>query len=239
VPAAEAPFAVPATLMAPPTGVALPAEELAASASTAAPSSGPAEPVTVADMKRATTAKRASRFDLTAHAVMGTGLTGLEIAGYRQHIAVQPHHLLGLRLTGEPRDSCWSLEANVSGERPAGPMRYNQGTQESEIEVSGPRLRLEVGIRASHGTKWRASASAGLGMQVHLRRIQASIDETQSSETLERGAVLTLGMGLRYRARRGILLGLDFQVRQGWPDDDYSVSAVLTVGSFLDQGDSP
>lgn len=86
------------------------------------------------------------------------------------------------------------------------------------------------------GTKWRASAYAGGGIQVHLRRIQAIVD-TQSSETLDRGAVLTLGMGVRYRARRKILLGLDFQVRQGWPDDDYSVTAVLSVGRFLDQGD--
>lgn len=66
--------------------------------------------------------------------------------------------------------------------------------------------------------------------------------ETSSSEgpetvtTLARGAVLVLGLGLQRRVR-STLLGLDFQVRQGGPDDYFSVTAFLTLGRLLDQGE--
>ena len=48
--------------------------------------------------------------------------------------------------------------------------------------------------------------------------------------------VLTLGLGLQRRAGN-VLLGVDFQIRQGVPADYRSVEALLSVGFFLDQGE--
>jgi hypothetical protein len=244
---------IPDGLSVTPAEQAAPAEqEPAASASTN--ESGPAlapervEPAAerdvAADMERGSTSDAARdilptsspRFDIAAHAVVGLGFTGLEISGYRAGTTVQPHQALGLRLTGARPGASWALEANVGGEWPAGSMLYVQRTPAPKLEVSGPRLRLEVGMRAGLGTKWRASAYGGVGIQVHLRRIQETASETESTLTMEKGAVLALGIGLQYRARHRLLLGVDFQVRQEWPDDYHSVTALLTVGRFLDQG---
>jgi len=174
-----------------------------------------------------------SRFDLAVHAVGGLGFTGVNVARYRSDTALQPHHSLGLRLTAEPRKTWWAMQADVSADWPAGPMLYEG--EISALEMSGPRLRLEAGMRASVGTQWRASAYAGAGIQVHLRRT-AETDSAPKS-TLEQGGVLALGVGLQYRTSSKVLLGLDFLVRQGGPDDYHSVAALLTVGRFLDQGD--
>ena len=177
------------------------------------------------------------RYDLSAHAVLGLGFIGLDIAGYRPTTALQPHHTLGLRLAGARRDTGWSLQADFSGEWPHGSMVYIQRGPASKIEVSGPRLRLELGMRLSLGARWSPSAYAGVGVQMHLRRLQETDGELESVETLAQGAVLTLGIGLQYRARRRSLLGFDLQIRQGGPDEYHSVVALLTMGRFLEQGD--
>lgn len=194
-------------------------------------------PTDAPDNERAAAATVPPRYDLSAHAVAGLGFTGLEIAGYRPHTSLQGHHTLGLRLVGAPRGHWLSLEAGVSAEWPAGSMTFKQPPA-FDLEVTGARFRGEVGLRASAGTKWLPSVYAGIGLQAHLRRIV----ETSSSRgpetvtTLARGAVLVLGLGLQHRAG-STLLGLDFQVRQGGPDDYFSVAAFLTLGRILDQGE--
>ena len=246
----EAPPQAPAELPAPPLAVSPEAVEPDASTPTHAPGTTPTQPMvnpaparepaepsaerdTAADMERDTAITGVSRFDLAAHVVGGLGFTGVNVAKYESLIALQRHHSLGLRLTAEPRNTWWAMQADVSADWPAGPMLYKG--QPSALEMSGTRLRLEAGARASIGTEWRASAIAGIGIQVHLRRTEETGSAPKS--TLEQGAVLAMGVGLQYRTRSKVLLGLDFLVRQGGPDDYHSVEALLTLGHFLDQGD--
>ena len=193
-----------------------------------------AEHAPAANAERATATTRVSRFDLAVHAVGGLGFTGANVAKYESLIALQRHQSLGLRLTAGPPDSWWAVQANVNAEWPAGPMVFKTGPA-STLEMSGSRLRWEVGTRASIGTEWTVSVYAGLGIQAHLRRIE----ETNSAPktTLEQGAVLSLGMGLQYQTRGKVLLGLDFLSRQGGLDDYHSVEALLIVGRSLGQGD--
>jgi hypothetical protein len=233
--APEPPPAVPAELLAPPTAV-LPAVEEPASAPTAAPDPAPAEPATAADTGRATTASGAPRFDITAHAVAGLGVNGLEIPGLQPIIAWQAHQVFSLRLTAEPRGSAWSLQADVGVEWPSGSMLFTQS--ESRLQVTGTRLRGELGMRAGMGTTWIASLYGGLGIEAYLRRAVEtdSTGEIGRTETLARQGVLAFGLGLRHRTRRSSL-GIDFQVRQGWPEDYFSVVALLTWGRLLDQGE--
>ncbi len=92
-------------------------------------------------------------------------------------------------------------------------------------------------MRARLGVKWIPTAYVGIGMQTHLRRSK-KINQLglQPTETMKDGAVLVLGAGLHRRAG-DVLLGLDFQIRRGGPDDYRSVAALWTVGYFLDQGE--
>jgi hypothetical protein len=210
-----------------------PTQPMVGPASAREPAEPPAERDTGADMARDTAITGASRFDLAVHAVGGLGFTGVNIAKYESIIALQSHQSLGLRLMAEPRGSWWAVQADVSTEWSAGPLVYKGAA--SALEMSGPRLRLEAGMRASLGTDWRASAYAGIGIQEHLRQTEERGSAPKS--TLEQGAVLALGVGLQYRTRGKVLLGLDFLVRQGVPDDYHSVAALLTVGRYLDQGD--
>jgi hypothetical protein len=231
-PAASAPASPPVPAPAepaasPPAGAPVPAP--------AGPAPSQPAPTTVPEDEHAAAA--ASRFEFSAHALVGMGFTGLDIAGYRPATALQHHYALGLRLEGALREHWLSLEADISGESPAGPMVFKR-SPESEREVTGARLRGELGLRASAGTTWIPSAYAGIGLQVHLRRLM----ETSPSQgpgaitAMARGAVLALGLGLQYRAR-STLLGLEFQVRQGGPDDYFSVVAFLTLGRLLEQGE--
>jgi hypothetical protein len=127
-----------------------------------------AKPATTpaAGTESATATIPAPRVALAVHAVGGLGLTGLKVAGYQPNDAVQPHQTLGLRLTASRPGAWWGLEGNVGGEWAAGPMVYR--TQQSSLAVSGLRLRLETGMRASFGTQWNTSVFAGLGAQVHI-----------------------------------------------------------------------
>jgi hypothetical protein len=240
----KAPPQAPAELPVAPLAVTPEAVEPAASAPSSAASPAPpaglepAKPSSesnTANMERDTAPADRSRFDLAAHVGAGLGFTGAKVAGYRAETALRPHYSLALRLTGEPRNTCWSPEAEVSGEWPAGPMVY--GESGSRLVVSGPRLRLELGMRASLGTKWKTSIYGGIGILVHLRRVEDTTHVLPSTATMEQGAVLALGVGLHYRTRGRVLLGLDFLVRQGGPDDYDSVTMLLTVGRPLDQGD--
>jgi hypothetical protein len=109
----------------------------------------------------------------------------------------------------------------------------------ARLAVSGPLLRAEVSMSAQLGTKWIPFASAGIGMQVQLRRTEATdvldMPEPPVAE-MKPGAVLALGMGLQHRAG-DVLLGLEFQGRYGGPDGYSSIGAIWTVAYFLDQGE--
>jgi hypothetical protein len=127
------------------------------------------------------------------------------------------------------------MEAELSGELLAGPLIYNMDS--SQPSLSGPWLRAMLGMRAQYGTMWIPSAYAGIGAHAHLRETTDSgqVDQPRSS-TMNYGAVLGLGMGLQYRTR-DVLLGLDFQVRFGELDEYRSITALVTVGRVLDQGE--
>lgn len=240
--APEATPVVPAELVEP----LVPAvQEPAASAPTSAapaPAAAPAERDIAADTRRGAAAAGASRFDLSVHAIVGLGATAVDLAGYKPGTGWQPHQTLGVRLAGEPRGSRWGLELDISGERLAGSLTYNPDGAFSELDVSGPWLRAMLSMRArvETSTRWIVSASAGIGAQAHLRRTKTldNDGEQDSSSTMNRGGVLALGVGLQYRAR-DVLLGVEFRVWQGAPDEYRSIAAFLTVGRFLDQGDAP
>jgi hypothetical protein len=184
----------------------------------------------------ATMAATSPAFDLSVHALVSLGITALDVPGYEPGNARQPHGALGLRLTLAPQARSWALEASVSGERLAGAMAYVEENL-PDLAVRSTWFRAEVGLRAWAGTRWMPTVYAGLGFQAHLRTEETTrARERPSVETMEPGAVLTVGMGLQYRAG-DVLLGIEFQGRQGVPDDYFSIAALWTVGRFLDQGD--
>jgi hypothetical protein len=177
------------------------------------------------------------RLDLAVHAVVSLGFAALDLAGYESTRGRQFQHALGLRLTGAPRDTWWAVEADVSAAWATGSMEYRAMPDMETLEVTGPWLRAEIGMRARMGVTWMPTAYVGLGFQTHLRRSEkVGQFGLQAADTMKDGAVLVLGMGLQRRAR-DFLLGLDFQMRQGGPDDYRSVAALWTVGYFLDRGE--
>jgi hypothetical protein len=178
---------------------------------------------------------RSPRPEISVHFVGSLGFTGLDVRGSQPFRTRQLQAGLGARLMVTRPGAWWAFEGNILGEWPGGPMSFRDDNSiRTRIEVDGPWLRVESGIRAQlGGTKWISSLYAGLGAQAHLRRTEPLYDGLASSETMPHGPVLALGIGLQRRAGR-ILMGLDFQVRQGWPDGYYSMTAFWTVGSFLD-----
>jgi hypothetical protein len=242
-----------------------PAEpEPSASASASAP--GPAEPsapegavpagaVTTepggtAGADRDDDATGSPRFEVSVHAVAAlVGTTELAVAGYEAIDARQPHRAFGMRVAVAPHGAWWAVETSVSGEWLAAPTVHGRDRvdepQREVVEVNGPLLRADVGMRARFGTPWSPTAYAGIGLLVHHRNIEHTDEDpftdpmTQDDEPtrdMPLGGVLALGLGLEYQAEK-VLLGLDLQVRQGVPADYRSVAAVLSVGCFLNQGE--
>ncbi len=191
------------------------------------PTGEPAEPITIP------TALRPPRPEISVHAIGSLGFTSLDVAGYAPFVARQSHLGLGVRLRAARPDAWWAVEANVSGEWPGGSVTFGENDPRSELAVNGPWLRAEVGMRARFGTKWSPSAYAGFGVQAQLRRTDGTRVAPGFSETMPRGAVLVLGIGLQRRAGN-LLLGLDFQVREGGPDSYHSAAMLWTIGCDLD-----
>jgi hypothetical protein len=236
----EAPPGVPADPVVPPLVVAHEAAEPAASAPTSAaspaptvgpaPAGEPAEPITAPVLVEI----RSPRPEISVHAIGSLGFTSLNVSGYAPFVARQPSLAFGVRLRVARPDAWWSVEANVSGERFGGPVTFAERNQPlPQLKLKGTWLRADVSMRAQFGTKWSPSVVVGFGMQAHLRRTEGSFDEPVFSETMPRGAVLVLGIGLQRRAGN-LLLGLDFQVREGGPDGYHSVGMLWTVGCLLD-----
>jgi hypothetical protein len=210
------------------------------------------EPTASAD-PRTTPAAHGRPLALSIHAVVAlAGATEIESAGYEPEDARQPHHTLGVRLAAAPRDDRWSLEASISGAWPAAPTRHskqdgeqNEPLRHEALTVSGPSLLAEVGMRARFGITLMPTAYAALGLRAHFREVEAIITvpgqpdeppQLRRKEDMPLGGVLTLGLGLQYRAG-GVLLGLDLHLRQGVPADYRSVEAALSVGFCLDRGE--
>jgi hypothetical protein len=210
----------------------------AASASTGAPA--PAQPSAQGDSgptgerDETPAVLRPGRIEVTWHLIGSLGFTGLDVVGRQSFIAWKPHAGLGARLAITRRNAWWAVEANLGIDWPDGPMSFGPDHNAlARIDLEGPWLRAEVGPRVQLGdTKWNPSLYAGLGLQAYLRRTETKNALLDTGETMPHGAVLVLGIGLQRRARK-TLLGLDFQVRQGWPDGYHSVAVLWTVGSFL------
>lgn len=234
-----APLALPAGPVAPPPAVAPGAAEPAESAPTSSASSAPPEPIASrASVDSFTTpvpkVLRPSPPELSVHAIGALGFTALDVAGYGPFVARQSHLGFGVRLRVARPDAWWSVEANIIGERLGGPLTFAERNQQLPLlTVKGTWLKAEVSMRVQFGTKWIPSVSGGLGMQAHLRRTESSIDVPAFSETMPRGAVFVFGIGLHRRAG-DLLLGFDFQAREGGPDGYHSVGLLWTVGCFLD-----
>jgi hypothetical protein len=241
----EVPPEIPAEPEAPPVAVTPEAAAPAASAPASTPSpvptgdpeppEKPAEPAAAADMERKSTVTTGvPRFDLSAHLVIGLGVTALDFAGYDPRDGFQRHYAFGVRLAGEPPGGWWALEVELSGESLAGPLAYAREAGSLDLDVRGAWLRGMLGMRVQGGIRWMPSIYAGIGAHAHLR--ETTLPEGSRSSTMEHGGVLALGTGLQYRTR-DILLGFDVQVRLGGLDDYRSIAAFLTVGRVLDQGE--
>jgi hypothetical protein len=244
----ETPPEVPAGPVKPPLAVAPEAAEPAASAPTDAPGTAPvigpepaekpAEEPAGPTTAPVATGIRSPRPEISVHAIGSLGFTSLDVAGYAPFVARQSHLGLGVRLRVARPDAWWAVEANVSGDRLAGPISYLENNNaRPQFKFKGPWLRAEVALRARFGgTSWVSSTYAGLGVQAHLRRIEKMNAVPETVETMPRGAVLVLGIGLEHRVG-GIPVGLDFQVRQGGPDGYHSAAMLWTVGCVLEQGE--
>jgi hypothetical protein len=205
------------------------------------------EPVTLAPVTEAATeragARRTSPFALSVHAVAALGTTAIHVAGYSPIDARRSHHALGLRVTGHPHDTWWAVEGNVTWESLVAPTTHTpvNAPPAPIIAVYGPRLRADAGLRGRFGTTVMATFYTGIGLQAHHLDIEAIADpehpmSNEGSGDLPFEGVLALGMGLEYRVGN-VVLGLDLHIRQGVPGEYRSVSGILSVGFFLDQGE--
>jgi hypothetical protein len=177
----------------------------------------------------------ALRFDLSVQALAAlAGTTQLTVAGFKAIDARQPHRAFGVRVAGSPHDARWAVEANVSGEWPAAPTTHR--AEGLTALVSGPWLRADAGMRARLRTRLSPTAYAGLGLQWHHRDIKTTLETDPLGRRLPVVGVLALGLGLEYRSG-GLLLGLELHVRQDVTAQYHSVSALLSVGFCLDQGE--
>jgi hypothetical protein len=211
----------------------------------------PAEtaPVTPAPATEAATeragARGTSRFALSVQAVAALGTTAVHVAGYSPIDARRSHHALGARVAIHPHDTWWAIEANVTWESLVAPTTHTPVNEPLApiIEVYGPRLRADAGLRGRFGTTLMATVYTGIGLQAHHLDIEVIADpehpmSNEGSGDLPFEGVLALGMGLEYRADN-VLLGLDLHVRQGLPAEYRSVSAVLSVGFFWTRENEP
>ena len=199
----------------------------------------------MADTERAATPTSSPPFDLSVHVIGALGTTELIFAGYTSTSARQPHRVIGARVAVHPHDkhqrgvARWGVEASISGELPVAPTIHTRrdGPGEQWRVVTGPRLRADLSLRAKLGTRLTPTASAGIGLQVHYRdmRTFGNTGEERIGDMPFEG-VLALGTGLEYRTG-DLFLGIDLHVRQGVLAGYRSVDALMSVGSYLDQGE--
>jgi hypothetical protein len=196
-------------------------------------------PVTAAATEHAG-ARRRSLFALSVHAVAALGTTAIHVAGYSPIDARRTHHALGGRVAVHPRGTWWAVEGNITWEALVAPTTHtpDKDPDKSVIEVYGPRLRADAGLRGRFGTTLMATFYTGIGLQAHYLDIAAMADSddppsNEGTGDLPFEGVLVLGMGLEYHTDN-VLLGLDLHIRQGVPAEYRSVGVVLSAGFFLD-----
>jgi hypothetical protein len=191
--------------------------------------------------ERAATMAVAPRFDLSVHAVVAlAGTTALDVSGYEATAARRSHRAFGVRVAGSPRGAWWAVEANISGEWPVAPTVHTAVMGgDYKLELSGPWLRADMGMRARFGMRLAPTAYVGIGLQAHHRDIDVEGPTGSGKERrgdMPLGGVLALGLGLEYRVGN-VSMGLELHVRQGVPADYRSVAGLLSVGCFLDRGE--
>jgi hypothetical protein len=196
------------------------------------------EPATTAITERASSVG-SSRFELSVHAVGAlVGTTEITVPGYETTLGRKSHRTIGIRFTVARRDAPWALEANLGGEWLVAPTVHTKngnGEFTEELHVGGPWLRVDGGLRMRAGARLAPTAYAAFGLLAHHRDIETGAG-SKLGETMPFLGVLVLGMGLEHRAGN-LLLGLDFQVRQGVPAEYRSVTWLLSAGYILDQGE--
>jgi hypothetical protein len=173
------------------------------------------------------------RFAISIHAVAALGTTELTVPGYTPTNARQPHRSLGLRVAGFRPGSSWGWEANVSGEWLTAPTVHR--SEDVDLDLSGPLLRADAGLRARSGTLLMPTFYAGAGLQAQHRDIEPtpSVAPPEETRTMPFRGVLVLGMGLGYRIG-DVLLSLELHLRQGVPAEYRSTAVSLSVGIPLD-----
>ncbi|HWN69861.1 MAG TPA: hypothetical protein VNM90_19600 [Haliangium sp.] len=178
---------------------------------------------------------RSPRTEISVHVVGSMGFTGLDIPGQQPFVTRLLHAGFGGRMMVTRRGAWWALETNFTLDLPDGAMSFDDSDpRDPGGTVEGSWLRMEVGMRALlGGTKWNPSLYAGAGVQAHLRRTKDSRPQQAFSETMPRGAVLVLGIGLQRRVHK-LVMGLDFQVREGAPDGYHSAAVLWSAGFHLD-----
>lgn len=182
------------------------------------------------------------RFVIWIHAVATlAGTTELTVPGYKATQARQSHRAIGVRVTGRRPGASWGIEANVSGEWP---VAHTVHTDDSDtlLQMRGPWLRADVGLKTWFGTGLVPTASVGLGLQAHHRDSDITHNEPDDTPGSQRvgdmpfGGVLAVGLGLEYQMKN-LSLGLELHVRQGMPTEYRSVSALLSAGWSFDRGE--
>jgi hypothetical protein len=184
------------------------------------------------------------RLDISVHAVAGLpGVTALGVEGYESRDARQPHLSFGARVAGAPQGARWAMEVGISGEWPLAPTVHVEPKSDAVLELGGPWLRMDVGLRAHFGTRWRPTLHAGIGLQAHFRNVDAFRPDPlepdrkfldYSRQDMTFGGAFVFGMGFEHR-RGDMLLGIDLQVRQGVPGEYRSVGMLLSWGYFWDK----
>jgi hypothetical protein len=177
------------------------------------------------------------RFAISIHAVAAlAGTTELTVPGYTPTNARQRHRSLGLRVAGLRPGSSWGWEVNVSGEWPAAPTEHRR--ENVRLDITGPLLRADAGLRVRVGTTLMPTFYAGAGLQAHHRddETASTLEQIEWSRSMPFRGVLAVGMGLEYRIG-DVLLGLELHLRQGVPVEYRSTAVSLSVGIPLDQGE--
>jgi hypothetical protein len=231
-PAPPVPSPAPVTLAMRRPGPAAPhASELDATSSAPAP-----EP----DAERAAATTKPRRIELSVHALGALGSTAFHLPGHQSIHARQSHGVFGLRTVAYPRDPWWSVETSISGEFPLTPTSHARGDGDNAraLVLDGPRLRADLALKGRLlGQGLMPTFGAGIGLQAHYldARVLASSRNNGLTTDLPFEGVLTLGIGLEYRAG-DTLLGIELHVRQGMLPGYRSVGVLLSVGRYLDRG---
>lgn len=191
------------------------------------------------------------RLEISVHTVAGLpGITEQRVEGYESSDARQTNLPFGARMSGARPGNWWAVEAGISVELPLEPTVHaraiSSGLREM-LEVGGPRLGMDLGLRGHFGTRWRPTMQVGIGLQTHFRNTHhfLKLDQPGGGPAIEipgrpqrdmpLGGVIVFGLGFEHR-RGDMLLGIELQVRQGVPGEYRSVGAFLSAGYFLDQG---